>query len=67
LEHSNYQIFKQLHYKKEAFLLPNVWDVKSAITLQESGFKAIDTSSAAVAKTLGDGDGEECLLMNCCL
>src|SRR5262245_22861590 len=58
MEHSNYQIFKQLHYNKEPLLIPNAWDAKSAKTFQESGFKAIATSSSAVSNSLGYDDGE---------
>jgi 2-methylisocitrate lyase-like PEP mutase family enzyme len=57
--HSNYQMFKQLHYNKEPLLLPNVWDAKSAKTFQESGFEAVATSSAALANSLGYEDGEQ--------
>lgn len=56
---SNYQSFKQLHYSSEAFLLPNVWDAGSALVFQEKGFRAVGTSSAAVAGSLGYQDGEE--------
>ena len=59
MQHSNYQLFKQLHYNKEALLLPNAWDAKSAKTFQESGFEAVATSSVAVANALGYEDGEE--------
>jgi 2-methylisocitrate lyase-like PEP mutase family enzyme len=59
MEHSNYQLFKQLHYNREPLLLPNAWDAKSAKTFQESGFQAIATSSAAVANALGYDDGEQ--------
>ena len=56
---SNYQQFKQLHYSEEAFLLPNVWDAGSALVFQEKGFRAVGTSSAAIAGSLGYQDGEE--------
>jgi 2-methylisocitrate lyase-like PEP mutase family enzyme len=59
MAHSNYQIFKQLHYNKEPLLLPNAWDAKSAKTFQESGFQAVATSSAALANALGYEDGEQ--------
>lgn len=59
MESSNYKIFKQLHHNKEPLLLPNAWDAKSAKTFQESGFKAVATSSAAVANALGYEDGEQ--------
>jgi 2-methylisocitrate lyase-like PEP mutase family enzyme len=59
MEHSNYQLFKQLHYNKEPLLIPNAWDAKSAKTFEESGFKAVATSSAALASALGYEDGEQ--------
>ena len=55
---SKFEEFKALHQVKELFVLPNAWDAKSAILLQESGFQAIGTSSAAVAGSLGYDDGE---------
>lgn len=58
METSNYQTFKQLHYSENPLLLPNAWDAKSAKVFQENGFKAVATSSAAVANALGYEDGE---------
>jgi 2-methylisocitrate lyase-like PEP mutase family enzyme len=55
---STFEKFKTLHSGKELFLLPNVWDARSAIVFQESGFAAVGTSSAAVANSLGLEDGE---------
>lgn len=43
----------------EYLLLGNVWDVQSALLHEKLGFRAIGTSSAAVAASLGYGDGEE--------
>lgn len=40
-------------------LLGNVWDVQSALSCQKLKFKAIGTSSAAVAGSLGFEDGED--------
>src|SRR6201984_336941 len=39
-------------------LLPNVWDVVSARIIEECGYSAIATSSAAVAFSLGYPDGQ---------
>jgi 2-methylisocitrate lyase-like PEP mutase family enzyme len=50
--------FSALHHGHELFLLPNAWDARSAIMLEQNGFKAIGTSSAAVANSLGYEDGE---------
>lgn len=43
----------------EFLLLGNVWDVSSALSCRKLGFKAIGTSSAAVAASLGFEDGED--------
>ena len=40
-------------------LLGNVWDVQSGLSCQKLGFRAIGTSSAAVAASLGFEDGED--------
>jgi 2-methylisocitrate lyase-like PEP mutase family enzyme len=55
---SPFQQFKQLHQQPGLLLLPNAWDVKSALQLQDEQFPAIATSSAAVANSLGYEDGE---------
>jgi 2-methylisocitrate lyase-like PEP mutase family enzyme len=56
---SKSQHFKQLHHNAEPLLIGNVWNVQSAKIFEDLGFKAIATSSAAVAETLGYADGEE--------
>jgi 2-methylisocitrate lyase-like PEP mutase family enzyme len=55
---TKFEEFNSLHHAKELFVLPNAWDAKSAMMLEEAGFKAIGTSSAAVASALGYIDGE---------
>jgi 2-methylisocitrate lyase-like PEP mutase family enzyme len=50
--------FTSLHQGSDLFVLPNVWNAKSALTFQEGGFPAVGTSSAAVADSLGYPDGE---------
>jgi 2-methylisocitrate lyase-like PEP mutase family enzyme len=47
--------FHALH--KDFLILPNAWDAASARVMQESGAKAIATSSAAVAWAHGYADG----------
>ncbi len=49
--------FKDLHYGEVPLLLPNAWDVPSALALLESGFTAIGTTSFGVASSLGRPDG----------
>lgn len=56
---SKFKEFHDLHHSSNLFLLPNAWNAKSAMVFQEKKFPAIATSSAAVANSLGYGDGEE--------
>lgn len=51
--------FRELHEKETPILVCNVWDVESAKIAQNLGFKAIGTSSGAIATMLGYKDGEE--------
>lgn len=51
--------FRALHQCEEPLLLCNVWDVPSALIAEQRGFKAIGTSSAAIARMLGKEDGEQ--------
>ncbi len=55
---SNFQTFGELHTSGDLFVIPNVWDAKSARVFQAQRFPAIATSSYAVAETLGYEDGE---------
>lgn len=55
---SNFEQFKALHHQQEPLLLGNAWDAQSASILEKLGIKAIGTSSAAAAATLGYNDGE---------
>ena len=49
--------FRALH-EGEAFVIPNPWDAGSAKLLAALGFKALATTSAGFAFTLGRRDGE---------
>lgn len=49
--------FRELHQRSGAFLLPNPWDIGSALLLQGLGFEALATSSAASAVSIGRKDG----------
>lgn len=55
---SDFKRFKELHSQQEPLLLPNAWNVQSAKLFEQQQFKAIATSSIAVAGTLGYADGE---------
>ena len=48
--------FLSLHQAKGGFVMPNPWDRGSARIMAHHGFKALATSSAAHANTLGRGD-----------
>jgi len=50
--------FASLHQQVGAFIIPNPWDIGSAKLLQGFGFKALATTSAGLAHTLGRADGE---------
>ncbi|BAV04754.1 2-Methylisocitrate lyase, PEP mutase family [Filimonas lacunae] len=54
---ASYEVFRALHYSNQLLVLPNVWDAQSALRFQVS-YKAIGTSSSAVAGSLGYEDGE---------
>ncbi len=52
--------FHDLHTGDGCFLMPNCWDVGSAKMLVDVGFKAIATTSAGVAFSLGHPDNVFC-------
>ncbi len=52
------QAFKALHECGETFIIPNPWDAGSARLLQEAGFKALATTSAGFATSIGKTDGQ---------
>jgi 2-methylisocitrate lyase-like PEP mutase family enzyme len=54
---ARHEQFVELHRGLETFIMPNAWDVPSALLFKEAGFKSIATSSAAFAATLGRIDG----------
>lgn len=56
---TNVEYFKKLHQEAEPLLLGNVWNVQSAKAFQKLNFKALGTSSAAIAHSLGYNDGEQ--------
>ncbi|HTO85061.1 MAG TPA: isocitrate lyase/phosphoenolpyruvate mutase family protein [Methylomirabilota bacterium] len=50
--------FKALHAGPSVFVIPNPWDAGSAKILAQLGFKALATTSAGLAFSLGRPDGE---------
>lgn len=55
----SYTTFKDLHHQNDILLLGNVWDAHSAQLAQQAGFKALGSSSHAIANSLGYADGEQ--------
>jgi 2-methylisocitrate lyase-like PEP mutase family enzyme len=49
--------FRDLHYADEPLLLPNAWDVPSALAFYDAGYRAIGTTSFGVAASAGNPDG----------
>lgn len=49
--------FKALHQRSGIFVVPNPWDAGSARVLETMGFKALATTSAGLAYSLGKPDG----------
>lgn len=54
-----FQKFTQLHQQQSPLLIGNIWDVNSAALFENAGYKAIATSSQALAIANGYDDGEE--------
>ena len=56
-QHKKCAALAALHNDADAWVIPNPWDAGSARDLEKLGFKALATSSAAFAYTLGRKDG----------
>jgi 2-methylisocitrate lyase-like PEP mutase family enzyme len=52
------EYFRELHQGGHVLILPNVWDVASARLVEKAGARAIATSSAGIAFSLGYADGQ---------
>lgn len=57
MNNTNFNTFKELHHQSTPLILANAWDAPSAVLFQLDGAKAIATSSAALAWSLGYADG----------
>jgi 2-methylisocitrate lyase-like PEP mutase family enzyme len=55
---NSFKSFLQLHNSSNPLLLGNIWGVNSAQLFEKAGYKAIGTSSQAVARAQGFEDGE---------
>ncbi len=51
--------FKKLNQSNDILHIGNVWDVQSALIFEKQNYKALGTSSLAIANSLGFEDGEE--------
>lgn len=49
--------FRALHQRKQAFIIPNPWDIGSARLLAHMGFEALATTSMGYAFSVGKSDG----------
>ena len=56
--------FKLLHDSPDSFIIPNPWDMGSAKLLADIGFKALATTSAGLAFSLGRQDLNRKLSLN---
>ncbi len=59
------ETFRALHARPGAFVLPNPWDVGTAVLLAKLGFEALATTSAGYAFSIGKRDnavGREAIL-----
>jgi methylisocitrate lyase len=57
LQDDRVDAFRELHVGG-CFVMPNPWDAGSALALEQLGFKALATSSAGAAWTLGRADNQ---------
>lgn len=55
--------FLALHHASTILIFPNAWDAASAKVFELEGFKAIGTTSAGIAATLGYPDGQRMSLI----
>ncbi|MFI6503480.1 isocitrate lyase/phosphoenolpyruvate mutase family protein [Nonomuraea typhae] len=53
------ETFAALHRSGDPLLLPNAWDAGSAVAVADAGARAVATTSAGVAWSLGRPDGGE--------
>lgn len=52
------QVFRELHQREGAFIIPNPWDIGSARLLAKTGFEALATTSVGYAFSVGRQDHE---------
>jgi 2-methylisocitrate lyase-like PEP mutase family enzyme len=60
------ELFRSLHERPGAFIIPNPWDAGTAKLLASIGFEALATTSLGVANTLGTAKVSlDAILENC--
>jgi 2-methylisocitrate lyase-like PEP mutase family enzyme len=52
------EAFRAMHDRSRILVLPNAWDAMSARVIEEAGARAIATTSAGLAFSIGYSDGE---------
>src|SRR3954447_17842142 len=55
---NKYETFLRLHHHCQPLVMGNCWNAHSAKLLENNSYKALGTSSAAIANSLGFDDGE---------
>ena len=60
------ELFRALHARPGAFIIPNPWDAGTAKLLAAIGFEALATTSLGLANTLGSATvGRDAIIENC--
>src|SRR5437868_14525316 len=60
------ELFRALHERPGAFIIPNPWDAGTAKLLASLGFEALATTSLGLANTLGTATvGRDAIIENC--
>src|SRR5436190_16262923 len=60
------ELFRALHVRPGAFIIPNPWDAGTAKLLAAMGFEALATTSLGLANTLGSATvSRDAILANC--
>ena len=55
----DFSTFSRLHNNTDPLIIANVWDAGSALFFEANGFKAVATSSLALAHSMGYKDGQD--------
>src|SRR3984957_11167717 len=50
------RVFRSLHHRERAFIIPNPWDIGTARLLANLGFEALATTSMGYAFSVGQRD-----------